>query len=126
MERFRVRELQPFSSRKRYRAGATSNFGQVVPLTTMVLKKASGFQMPGMSEGPAGVPVPADIRSGEAVEEGAVCRVEERAVGVEGAVLDRNRDLADGRAVRRVEVRVAGAARAPVPEERRRSTPSKT
>ena len=33
-------------------AGATSNFGQVVPLTTMVLKKASGFHIPGMSEGP--------------------------------------------------------------------------
>ena len=51
MARLRKRELQPFSRRKRYCAGATSSFGQLTPLTTMVLKKASGFQMGEMSEG---------------------------------------------------------------------------
>ncbi len=58
MDRFRNRELQPLRSRKRYLAWATFRNGQVVPLTTMVLKKASGFQMGEISDGrPAGSPM---------------------------------------------------------------------
>ena len=56
------------------------------PLTTIVLPKNSGFQIgDDVAVG--------DVGPGEAVEERAAGRVEERAVGVEGAVLDRERDL---------------------------------
>ena len=47
---FRVRALAPFRKRKRYCAGATSSIGQTVPLTTIVLKKASVFQIGGIIE----------------------------------------------------------------------------
>ena len=72
------------------------------PLTTMVLKKASGFQMGEMSEGYVGI---VDDQPGSVArlcsavaqpfEEGPVGRVEQRAVRVEGAVLDGDGDLAD-------------------------------
>jgi hypothetical protein len=48
--RFRKRELQPFSSRRRYFAFATSSVGHETPFTTITLKKASGFQIGAMSE----------------------------------------------------------------------------
>ena len=57
------------------------------PLTTMVLPKNSGFQIGEMSLSP-GCTGPAKL-----VEELAAVRVEERAVAVERAVLDRDRDL---------------------------------
>ncbi len=50
---------------------------------------------------------PPDEGAGETVEEGAVLRIEEGAVGVERSVLNRNRYLPDCRTDRSVEVRIA-------------------
>ncbi len=49
----------------------------------------------------------ADVRPGKGVKEGTAGRIKERAVGVEGAVLDRDRDLADACPGYCVKVRVA-------------------
>src|SRR5690606_24470475 len=66
IERMRVRELQPLSSRNRYRRGSTSSTGQVTPFTGMVVPKNSGTQIGGTSPWGRYAPVapPASRRSG--------------------------------------------------------------
>ena len=75
--------------------------GQVLPLTMIMLPKNSGFQIGEMS-------VSGMYGPGDAVEERAGVGVEERAVGVERAVLDGDRDLVV-RLVRRERVALAAA-----------------
>ncbi len=75
--------------------------GQVLPLTTMVLKKASGFHTGAMSDVACGrngmftsVLSAKTATGAQALEEGAVGRVVLGAVGVERLRLDGDRDLA--------------------------------
>ena len=76
----------------------------MLPLTMIVLPKNSGFQIGEMSV--SGMYGPVD-----AVEERAGVRVEERAVGVEGTVLDGDRDLVVGLVGRELVVRLGRRAR---------------
>ena len=62
----RVRALHALSRRNRYRRGSTSSTGQVLPLTTIVLPKNSGFQIGDTSvfgiHGPSGGASPKNPR----------------------------------------------------------------
>ena len=72
ISRFRIRALQPFRMRNRYKRGSTSRNGQTFPLTSITSPKYSPIQVtPGMVAG----------------------RVKERPVRVELPVLDDQRDL---------------------------------
>ena len=52
--RFRIRALQPFSTRKRYSAGSSSRNGQTLPLTSIRSPKYSPIHGPFVDAGATG------------------------------------------------------------------------
>ena len=86
--------------------------GQVLPLTTMVSPKNSGFQMGDTS-------VSGQVGPGIAVKELAAVRVEQASRRVERAVLDRDRDLVVLGAGRIAQARAPGRAGSGCPRRHR-------
>ena len=76
----RKRDWHPLRKRSRYRRCSTLWNGHVLPFTMMQSPKNSGFQIG--ENGPCGMDGPSML------SKSAACPVEQRAVGVERAILD--------------------------------------